>query len=156
MQASALDEVLALASRRPRVVLIGADAAVPATIRRAMELHQQHPGLSLVVLLGSQAAFPFRPRPTTLMLDGMPDPVIASAPMLEQWRIASRLASTLGLPGCHDGEVADLADTWLASLHPAALDELQLAVQESAELLPQLQAMAQRYQLPLTGLPAFA
>lgn len=152
---AAVDAVLALTEQRPRVLLIGADDALPATIRRAMELHQQLPALSLLVLLGSQDSFPFRARPTTLMLDGMPDHVIACAPMLEQWQIASRLASTLGLPGCHDGDVVELTDLWLATLQPAALAEVQLAVQESAPLLSALQAIAQRHALPLTELPPF-
>lgn len=153
---SSIESLSAQVSERPRLVLIGADAALAATIRRAMELHQQLPELSLLVLLGSDANFPFRARPTTLMLDGVPDHVIACAPMLEQWQIASRLASTLGLPGCHDGDVVELAGLWLDSLQPAARAQVQLAVQESAELLPALQALARRYDLPLIQLPAFA
>ena len=42
-------------------------------------------------------------------------------PMLDEWGVASRLASKSDFPGCFDGFVTELADAWLASLGPAEL-----------------------------------
>jgi dihydroorotate dehydrogenase electron transfer subunit len=47
-------------------------------------------------------------------------------PLLEEWGIASRLASPLGLPGCFDGPVTALADLWLGSLEPAERAEVEI------------------------------
>src|ERR1700722_18226857 len=58
-----------------------------------------------LVLLGSDTSFPFRPRPSVIIVPGIPTGVIACMPLLEEWGIASRLASTLDLPGCFEGAV---------------------------------------------------
>ena len=48
--------------------------------------------------------------PASLVL---PDGVIAAMPLMEDWGIASRLASLQGYPGCFEGYVTDLARAWL-------------------------------------------
>jgi dihydroorotate dehydrogenase electron transfer subunit len=70
----------------------------------------------LIVLFGADDTFPFRPRPSTILVPGMPAGVIASIPALEEVGIASRLASTAGLPGCYDGTVTELAELWLRAV----------------------------------------
>jgi hypothetical protein len=73
-----------------------------------------------LVLLGSGGLpLPFRPLPSSYVIAGLPPPVIAAAPMLEQRRIPSRIADTGGRPGCFEGPVIALFELWLAS-HPAA------------------------------------
>ena len=47
-------------------------------------------------------------------------------PLLEEWGIASRLASTLDLPGCFEGAVTTLADVWLASLNDEELAQVEV------------------------------
>jgi ribosomal protein S18 acetylase RimI-like enzyme len=79
-----------------------------------------------LVLLGSDTPFPFRPRPSVIVVPGIPTGVIACMPLLEEWGIASRLASALGLPGCFDGPVSALADTWLLSLGAAERAEVEI------------------------------
>jgi dihydroorotate dehydrogenase electron transfer subunit len=78
-------------------VLIGTGAGYSPLVRAAL----QHPADAsrLLVLFGADDSFPFRPRPSTILVPGMPAGVIASIPPLEEVGIASRLASTAGLPG---------------------------------------------------------
>jgi dihydroorotate dehydrogenase electron transfer subunit len=79
-----------------------------------------------LVLLEADA-LPFRLRPSQLLVAGMPAGVIAAVPLLEDWQIASRLATpNQALPGCFDGPVFTLAQAWLTSLTPAVRQQLRL------------------------------
>ena len=69
-----------------------------------------------LVLMGSEMPFPFRTRPSTILVPGMPDAAIACMPLLEEWGVPSRLATLSGFPGCFDGYVTELARAWLRAL----------------------------------------
>jgi len=107
-----------------RALIIGDGAGIGA----AIHLGERRLGASWrpLVLLGSDTPFPFRPRPSVIVVPGIPTGVIACMPLLEEWGIASRLASTLDLPGCFDGPVAALADIWLRSLGAAERAEVEI------------------------------
>jgi dihydroorotate dehydrogenase electron transfer subunit len=79
-----------------------------------------------VVLMGSEVPFPFRPRPSQIIMSGMPDGVIASMPLLEDWGVPSRLASLQGYAGCYEGFITDLARCWLDSLTGAQRLEVEI------------------------------
>lgn len=66
-----------------------------------------------LVFLQADDAFPFYPRPSLFMLPGVPPSTTGCAPLCEDMRVPSRLASESGLPGCYTGSVADLLDGWL-------------------------------------------
>jgi dihydroorotate dehydrogenase electron transfer subunit len=95
-------------------------------IGRAIHFAEQNRTKQLLVLLGSDTPFPFRPRPSVIVVPGIPTGVIACMPLLEEWGIASRLASTLDLPGCFDGPVTELAQGWLNSLAAAERAEVEV------------------------------
>jgi dihydroorotate dehydrogenase electron transfer subunit len=101
-----------------------------------------------LVLLGSDTLFPFRPRPSVIVVPGIPTGVIACMPLLEEWGIASRLASTADLPGCFEGLVTDLADAWLSSLSPADLAEVEILSCGPTSLLETTATLARRYNVP--------
>src|ERR1700761_2001907 len=101
-----------------------------------------------LVLLGSDPLFPFRPRPSVIVVPGIPTGIIACMPLLEQWSIASRLASPLGLPGCFDGSVTDLADAGLPSLDPADLTELEILAFGPPPFLESTAALARNHGVP--------
>jgi dihydroorotate dehydrogenase electron transfer subunit len=102
-----------------------------------------------LVLLGSDTPFPFRPRPSVIVVPGIPTGVIACMPLLEEWGIASRLASTADFPGCFDGSVTDLADAWLSSLSPTDLAEVEVFSCGPASLLEATADIARRYNVPI-------
>ncbi len=73
-------------------------------------------------------------------------------PLLEDWGIASRLASPAGFPGCFEGTVAELAGVWLATAGPEALRDLEVLAAASASTLTALANLAARHGLPLNHL----
>jgi dihydroorotate dehydrogenase electron transfer subunit len=101
-----------------------------------------------LVLMGSEIPFPFRLRPSTLLIPGIPAGVIACMPLLEDWGVASRLASRSGYSGCFDGFVTSLADEWLGSLGAAALAQVEIFACGPTPMLEATAALARRYGVP--------
>src|SRR5262245_7608251 len=88
----------------PRALLLGGGVGIPPMVFLAEELRERAAeGFSPFAILGSELPFPFRARPSTIMVPGMPDGVIACMPLLDDWGVPSRLTSKSGFPGCHDG-----------------------------------------------------
>ncbi len=145
--------------QRPRVLLVGESAGIGPTVALAERLRgpvagRAHSGdmapsgCKPLVLLGSDEPFPFRARPSSIIVAGIPSDVIACMPLLEEWGVPCRLASPADLPGCFEGSVAALAAAWLGSLGPDELRELELFACGPATLLEQIEALAERYGVP--------
>ena len=134
---------------RPRTVLIGGGVGIPPMIFLAERLRAQPAGgYRPLVLMGSEIPFPFHPRPSTLIVPGMPAGTIAAMPLLEEWEIPSRLASRAGFPGCFDGYVTELAGQWLGSLTSAQLAEVELFACGPTPMLAAAAQLARRYGVP--------
>ena len=140
-------------ANRPRRLLIGEGAGIGPTLFLAEQMRAKD-GLAAtgpwkpLVLLGSDTPFPFRPRPSVIVVPGIPTGVIACMPLLEEWGVASRLASTADLPGCFEGTVTDLADTWLSSLSPTDLAEVEVFACGPAPMLETTATVARRHNVP--------
>jgi dihydroorotate dehydrogenase electron transfer subunit len=130
--------------------LIGDGAGIGRVVSFAEQMRDQPPERPWkpLALLGSAGPFPFRPRPSTFVVPGVPPGVIACMPLLEEWSVASRLASTSDLPGCFDGAVTALADAWLGSLAAPELAEVEIFACGSAALLEAAGELARRYGVP--------
>jgi dihydroorotate dehydrogenase electron transfer subunit len=131
---------------RPRTLLVGGGVGIPPMVFLAERLRadtstQWQP----LVLMGSEIPFPFRARPSTILVPGMPDGVIACMPLLDEWGIPSRLTSLAGYAGCHEGYVTDLAATWLASLDRAALSEVEMFACGPTPMLKAAAAVAHKF-----------
>jgi dihydroorotate dehydrogenase electron transfer subunit len=100
------------------------------------------------VLMGSEVPFPFPVRPSQIMLPGMPDGTIACMPLMEDWGIASRLASQQGYAGCHDGYVTDLARAWLDALDDAGRQQVAIYTCGPTPMLKAVAELANTYELP--------
>ena len=136
---------------RPRPLIIGEGAGIGAAIQlveRERATWKATTPWRPLVLLGSDMPFPFRPRPSVIVVPGIPTGVIACMPLLEEWGIANRLASTLDLPGCFEGTVTTLADVWLASLPTEELVEIEMFARGSAEVLAAAATLGRQYGLP--------
>jgi dihydroorotate dehydrogenase electron transfer subunit len=138
-----------LHAERPRVLAVGGGVGIPPMIFLAETLQQQRErGWKPLVLMGSETPFPFRVRPSMLLLPGMPAEAIGCMPMLDEWRIPSRLASLAGYPGCFDGYVTELARRWLASLAAPELAEIELFACGPLAMLRECARLAREFELP--------
>lgn len=134
---------------RPRPVLIGGGVGIPPMVFLADRLRNEPSGsYKPLALMGSEIPFPFRTRPSAIAVAGMPTGTIACMPLLDEWGIASRLASRAGFPGCYDGFVTELAEEWLRSLGPRELAEVELFVCGPTAMLAAAAAVARRYGVP--------
>lgn len=111
---------------RPLRLLLGGGVGIPPMVFLADRLRATGEAARTRAILGSEVPFPFRPRPSAILWPGLPDGVIASMPLLEDWGIACRLTSRAGMSGAHDGFVTDLARIWLAGLEADLLLEVEI------------------------------
>ncbi len=132
---------------RPRPLLIGGGVGMPPMIFIAQSL-AGNTGFKPLVILGSEVPFPFKPQPSALLIPEMPDGVIASMPLLDDWHIPSRLASQQGFPGCHEGYVTDLARHWLRALPADALSQVEIFSCGPHPMLESVARLAQEFNLP--------
>ena len=134
---------------RPRALLIGGGVGIPPMIFLADALRRRTDARwQPLVLMGSEIPFPFRARPSTMLIPGMPAGVIAGMPLLEDWGMPSRLASLAGFPGCYEGYVTALAEVWLATLEPQALGETAIYACGPTPMLKAVAGLARRYGVP--------
>lgn len=73
---------------------------------------QLQPRFETRTLLHASASFPFQVKPAIFMFGDFPPQAIGCCPLLEDWKIANRLCSDLGLPGCFDGNFDELTQQW--------------------------------------------
>jgi len=132
---------------RTRLLLIGGGVGMPPVIFLAESLRRD-PNYRLLVLLGSEAPFPFPLRPSQILLPDFPDGVIAGIPLLDDWNIPSRLASLRGYPGCHRGLVTELAQSWLTSLDPKAHSSVEIFACGPHPMLQAVSAIAAEFGVP--------
>jgi dihydroorotate dehydrogenase electron transfer subunit len=134
---------------RRRPLLMGGGVGIPPMLFLAEHMKQLGFANPLVII-GSEVPFPFTAKPSAIMVPGMPDGVIASMPLLEDWRVPSRLASLQGYPGCYEGYVTDLARSWLdcVGADPAARAEIEIFACGPTPMLKAVRALAVEYGLP--------
>ena len=131
---------------RPLSLLIGGGVGIPPMIFLAETLRGRWAeGFRPLAIFGSELPFPFRARPSRIVVPGMPEGVIASMPLLEDWGIASRLTSKSGFPGCHDGTVTDLSRLWLQQLTPESLARVQVFACGPTPMLKAVAALAREF-----------
>ena len=133
---------------RKRPLMIGGGVGMPPMIFLA-EAVRDDKHLQAVGILGSEVPFPFNPQPSQIMVPGLQDSVIAAMPLLDDWGIASRLASLQGFPGCHEGYVTDLARDWLNSLDETARNEVEIFTCGPHPMLEAVVKLAREFDIPV-------
>ena len=132
--------------RRP--LLIGGGVGIPPLVFLAESLHRAGDrAWRPFALFGSEIPFPFRSRPSTILVPGVPDGVIAAMPLLDQWGIPSRLTTRSGFAGCFDGYVTELADEWLGAMTEQARSDVEIFACGPTAMLKATAALARRYRL---------
>jgi len=139
---------------RPRALLVGDGDGIASVLSLAEKMIEPA-GNSWkpLVLLGSKTPFSFKPRPSTILVPGMPDGVIAAMPVLDGWGVPSRLASNAGFPGCYDGDVTQLADEWLGRLDAVAKDAVQVFCSGPAPMVEAMAMIAAKHAVPCVVAP---
>ena len=132
--------------RRP--LLISGGIGMPPMIFLAEHIRGTAKDISPFVIMGSEIPFPFKARPSTRMIGGLPAGVIATMPLLEDWGIACRLTSRQGYTGCYAGYVTDLAQCWLDRLSVAERKDIEIFSCGPTPMLKAVAALAQQYKLP--------
>lgn len=134
---------------RPRPLLIGGGVGIPPMVFLAEVLRDRRDAdWQPLVLMGSEIPFPFRTRPSRIVVPGMPAGTIACMPLLDEWNIASRLASRSDFPGCFDGFVTELAAAWLATLDAKALAQIEIFACGPTPMLEATARVAKQHGLP--------
>jgi len=131
----------------PRPLLIGGGVGLPPIIFLADVLHSDRQ-LRPFVILGSEAPFPFRPRPSRHLMPSLPPSVIAAMPLLDDWDIPSRLTSQRDMPGCFRGYVTDLARHWLQGLDTTARAAVEIFACGPHAMLAAVAALAREFGRP--------
>jgi len=134
---------------KPRPLLLGGGVGIPPMVFIADALrHDKRAAWKPLVLMGSEVPFPFKTRPSTILVPGMPEGVIGCMPLMEDWGFPSRLASKQGYAGCFDGYITDLARAWLKSLGKEALGEVEIFACGPTPMLKAAAALAQEFRIP--------
>lgn len=128
-------------------LLIGGGVGLPPIIFLAEHIKNTSKDIKPLVIIGSEIPFPFSTKPSQIMLDGLPQGIIASMSLLEDWGIPSRLSSRQGYAGCYDGYVTDLTRHWLDALDQETLDEVEIFSCGPTPMLMAVSQIAHRYNL---------
>lgn len=131
-----------------RPLLIGGGVGMPPMVFLADVLREVNGAYQPFVIMGSEVPFPFKTQPSKIMVPGVPSDVIAAMPLMDDWGIASRLASLQGYPGCFDGYVTDLARSWLDALTDEQRKEVAVFACGPHPMLEAVAKLAQEYHLP--------
>lgn len=131
---------------KPRVLLIGGGVGIPPMVFLSERLREdKRADWKPLALMGSEIPFPFRTRPSQILVPGIPPGAVACMPLLDEWDIPSRLASKSDFPGCFDGFVTQLADAWLSALGPAELAEVEIFSCGPTPMLKATAALARKH-----------
>ena len=131
----------------PRALLIGGGVGIPPMIFLADALRSDR-RFQPFAILGSEVPFPFQMRPSQHLVPGLPPQVIAAMPLLDDWGIPNRLTSFLGLPGCFEGYVTELAHKWLEGLDETARTLVEIFACGPHPMLEAVATLAREFGLP--------
>jgi dihydroorotate dehydrogenase electron transfer subunit len=133
---------------KPRTLLVGGGVGIPPMVFLAEQLRDSRAARwQPLVLMGSEIPFPFRARPSTIIVPGIPAGVIASMPLLDDWGVPSRLASFAEFAGCFNGYVTSLASTWLTSLSRDELNQVEMFACGPTPMLKAAAAVARQFDI---------
>lgn len=132
----------------PRPLLLGGGVGIPPMVFLADVLREVPGAYKPFVVMGSEVPFPFKAGPSKILVPGIPNEVIAAMPLLDEWGIASRLASQQGYPGCYQGYVTDLARHWLSALSEEQRREVAVFGCGPHPMLEAVARLAREFSLP--------
>ena len=136
-----------LSDRTTHPLLIGGGVGIPPMIFLADELRKK-PNITPFVIMGSEIPFPFTAKPSKILVQNIPNQVIAAMPLLDDWGVASRMTSLQGYQGCFAGYAHELAEHWFTNLHEEARQGVEVFTCGPKRMLAAVVNFAKRHQLP--------
>ena len=128
-----------------KALLIGKNMGIAPIIFLAEQL-KGRTNIWPLMLLEFSGNMPFRPRPSQIMIPTLPNGVIATLSILEDWLVPCRIAHNNGLPGCYDGNVIDLAEYWLKQQQ--TLEQVSIYACGRNKMIKSASKLAQRFSVP--------
>jgi len=131
---------------RPNCLLIGGGVGIPPMVFLAETLRDER--WNPLAILGSEIPFPFELETSNILTPWLDEAVSSTMPLLESWRIPSRLASFAGYAGCFRGYVTELAAKWLQSLDDVERAKTEIFACGPTPMLKAVAALAAEQDLP--------
>ncbi len=128
-------------------LLLGGGVGIPPMVFLANEL-RDHEALHPFVIMGSEIPFPFKAKPSKIIIPGIPNEVIAAMPLLDDWGIASRLTSQQDYQGCYKGFIHELAEQWFLDLDVKTQCGVEIFACGPSMMLNAVAAFANRNDIP--------
>lgn len=136
---------LSAGTKRP--LLLGGGVGIPPILFYAEQLKKKNK-LTPMVIMGSEIPFPFKVQPSKLVIDGLPNDVIASMTLLEDLDIPSRLTSKQNYSGCFDGYIHELAKLWLDAIDINEHDTIEIFACGPTAMLKAVAELSHQYAIP--------
>jgi len=131
---------------RPNALLIGGGVGIPPIVFLADSLRDS--AWRPLAILGSEIPFPFERCESAIATPWLSDDINSAMPLLDNWGIASRLASLADFEGCYRGFVTDLAQQWLQQADEAERAATEIFACGPTPMLKAVAALAARYDVP--------
>lgn len=110
------------ASQHKPTLILGSDLSIGPQLYLS-RIRKNSPAETLALLHASER-FPFTVKPARhIASPGLPQEAIGACPLLEDWKIPNRLASTHSLPGCYQGSLESLLQVWIESENQRRLEQ---------------------------------
>lgn len=133
---------------RPRALLVGGGVGIPPMIFLAERMRKDSFDWQTLVLMGSEIPFPFELGRSIIATEWLGKEVGAAMPLMEDWRIPSRLASLTEADGVFRGYVSDLARKWLEVQTDADLAQTEIFTCGPKPMLEVVAALAREFRVP--------
>jgi dihydroorotate dehydrogenase electron transfer subunit len=133
---------------RPNVLLVGGGVGMPPIVFLAETLWRDDYLWQPLVLMGSEIPFPFDTAASAIPTAWLDEAVISAMPLMEQWRIPSRLASSAAFAGTFRGYVTELARRWLEAQSVEVLRQCEVFACGPTPMLTAVAALARQFGVP--------
>lgn len=133
---------------KPKALLLGGGVGIPPMICLSEQIKNASDGISPIVFMGSEVPFPFEREKSLIPVDGLSEDITDCLPLLEEWKIPSRLASLQGYSGVYQGYITDLARDWLNSLSDEERQQVAIYSCGPTPMLKAVAALAKEFDLP--------
>jgi dihydroorotate dehydrogenase electron transfer subunit len=133
---------------RPRTLLIGGGVGIPPMIFLAERMREDPFDWQTLVLMGSEIPFPFELGKSVIATEWLGKEFGAAMPLMEDWRIPSRLASLSGFEGVFRGYVSELARLWLESQTENELAQTEIFTCGPTPMLEVVANLARKFRVP--------